>query len=72
MPNPWRTKIVLGFIAGVIALYLVLFVPTYRGYGYGGPDRAPSFWSFSSIDFYHGVSVRAGSRTGPGIAGGGK
>lgn len=72
MPNPWRTKTVLGVIAATIALYLLLLVPSYAGYGYAGPDRPPSFWSFTSIDVYHDASVRAGSRSGPGVAGGGK
>lgn len=72
MFDPWRTRTVLGVIAGAVAIYLLLFIPSCQGWGYGGPANPPSFWSFTSIDTYHGASVRAGSRTGPGIAGGGK
>lgn len=67
MSNPWRTRTV----PGVIALHALLRVPSCRVWGYGGPAQRPWFWSFTGIDFHHGVGGRAGDRTGPGVAGGG-
>jgi hypothetical protein len=55
----------------VIALHALLRVPSCRVWGYGGPAQRPWFWSFTGIDFHHGVGGRAGDRTGPGVAGGG-
>lgn len=72
MNNPWRTRIVLAVIVASVLLYGVLFVPSVLGYGYASPGARPSFWAFETIDFYRDVSVRAGSRSGPGVSGGGK
>lgn len=72
MNSPWRTRMVLGVIIASVVLYGLLLVASYRGYGYAAPGARPSFWAFETVDFYRDVSVRAGSRTGPGVSGGGK
>lgn len=70
--SPWRTKTVLAALVASIVLYALLFVPSFRGYGHASPTEQPSFWSFESVEVHHDASVRAGSRAGPGVAGGGK
>jgi hypothetical protein len=59
----------------LIALYLVLFVPSTRGYGYlghDGYDEDPSFLYWGGTGHYYpSRSVRTGSAGGTGVRGGG-
>ncbi len=73
--NPWRSKTVIICIVAVVAIYLLLMWPSCNGYGYAGYSgyhQGPSVWYFGGVRTYHSPSVRAGSRTGPGVTGGGK
>lgn len=72
--NPWTSKIVLFFGVLLLGGYAMLFVPALRGYGYagyGGFHRGPSFFYWGGVNTYHDPSVRSGSRSGPGVRGGG-
>jgi hypothetical protein len=67
------TFLAIGFLSFVT--YLTFFLPTFGGYGYagyGGYHSGPSiFYWRSGVQTYHDPSVRAGSRSGPGLRSGG-
>lgn len=57
-----------------LGTYALLFFPSRGGYGYaghGGYHRGPSMLYWGGTHTYHSRSVRAGSRTGPGLRSGG-
>lgn len=69
--------VIYGAIAAAvlaILVYAALWWPSHRGYGYagyGGYHRGPSMFYWGGVNTYHSRSVRAGSRTGPGVRSGG-
>lgn len=72
--NPWTSKLVLFFGVLAMGVYALLFVPSCRGYGYAGYNgwsRGSSFFYWGGVPTYHDRSVRTGSRSGPGVRGGG-
>ncbi|HJL14831.1 MAG TPA: hypothetical protein RMH99_04195 [Sandaracinaceae bacterium LLY-WYZ-13_1] len=57
-----------------VITYAALFFPSTRGYGYagyGGYHHGPSAFYWGGTQTYHSRSVRAGSRSGPGVRSGG-
>lgn len=75
MTRTWGSKTLISVIAGVGLLYVALVWLSCDGYGYAGYDdydTGASFWYFGDVDTFHSRSVRAGSRGGPGVTGGGK
>ena len=70
-----KYKGVILLSAVLIVLYLVLFVPSTRGYGYmghGGYHHGPSFLYWGGTGHYYpSQSVRTGSAGGTGVRGGG-
>lgn len=75
MSSIWASKTVITIILVVVVIYALLMWPSCTGYGYaghGGYHHGPSFWYFGGVSTYHSPSVRAGSRSGPGVTGGGK
>lgn len=75
MTSTQDSKTIITIILALTVIYALLMWPSCTGYGYagyGGYHQGPSFWYFGGVRTYHGSSVRAGSRSGPGITGGGK
>lgn len=71
----WSSKTIISVIIIVGIVYAILLWPSCQGYGYagyGGYHSGPSMFYFGGVNTYHSPSVRAGSRSGPGISGGGK
>jgi hypothetical protein len=72
-----RTFAIVGVVGLVLALlgaYAFFWYPSYRGWGYagyGGYHRGPSMLYWGGVNTYHSRSVRAGSRSGPGLRSGG-
>ena len=70
----WTSPVVLGVAGLLLVVYLLLFSLSEEGYGYaghGGYHRSASFWYWGGVNTNHERSVRAGSRGGPGVRGGG-
>lgn len=61
-------------VFGAVAVYALLMMASCDGYGYagyGGYDRSASFWYMGGVRTHHNRSVRAGSRGGSSLRGGG-
>ena len=72
--NPWTSKLVLAFGGLAATGYGLLYVPSLDGFGYAGHNgfsNPPSFLYWGGVETYHDPNVRAGSRGGPNVQGGG-
>jgi hypothetical protein len=71
-----KVAIAIAVLVSLFAIgtYALLWLPGYGGYGYaghGGYHRGPSMFYWGGVNTYHSPSVRTGSRSGPGLRGGG-